>query len=64
MSKKIVFIGAGSHRYLSVASSIMAEKAILHDDELNLHDLDVEQIRIVADIVDKYNTRFDKEPVT
>ena len=40
---KIVFFGGGSHRYLSIARSIMAVPGLMENGEINLYDLAVER---------------------
>ncbi|MFZ2654008.1 MAG: hypothetical protein WAX69_03775 [Victivallales bacterium] len=40
---KIVFFGGGSHRYLSIARSIMAVPGLMEKGEINLFDLAVER---------------------
>ncbi|MFA6293821.1 MAG: hypothetical protein WC637_18680 [Victivallales bacterium] len=45
---KIVFFGGGSHRYLSIARSIMAVPGLMQNGEINLYDLAVERSEAVG----------------
>lgn len=45
---KIVFFGGGSHRYLSIARSIMAVPGLMDEGEINLYDLAVERSEAVG----------------
>lgn len=45
---KIVFIGGGAHRYLSVARSVMAEPAVMVNGEINIYDLNQERSETMA----------------
>lgn len=50
---KVVFIGGGAHRYLSVARSIMADPAVMAGGEINVHDLNLERSRVMARMIEK-----------
>ncbi len=45
---KVVFFGGGSHRYLSMARSIMAVPGLMENGEINLYDLAVERAEAVG----------------
>ena len=45
---KIVFVGGGAHRYLSVARSVMAEPAVMVNGEINIYDLNQERSEAMA----------------
>lgn len=45
---KIVLFGGGSHRYLSIARSIMAVPGLMENGEINLYDLAVERSESVG----------------
>lgn len=45
---KIVLFGGGSHRYLSIARSIMAVPGLMENGEINLYDLAVERSEAVG----------------
>jgi alpha-galactosidase/6-phospho-beta-glucosidase family protein len=50
---KVVFIGAGSYRYLSVARSILAEPAVMDGGEIRLFDLNHERSATMAEMIQK-----------
>jgi alpha-galactosidase/6-phospho-beta-glucosidase family protein len=45
---KIVFFGGGSHRYLSIARSVMAVPGLMDEGEIHLYDLSVERAEAVG----------------
>jgi alpha-galactosidase/6-phospho-beta-glucosidase family protein len=45
---KIVFFGGGSHRYLSIARSVMAVPGLMDDGEIHLYDLAVDRAEAVG----------------
>lgn len=50
---KFVFIGGGSHRYLSVARSILSMECMQKRSEICLYDLDVERASFVGNMIFK-----------
>ncbi len=50
---KVVFIGGGSHRYLSVARSILADNELMKDGEINVYDLDLVRAENMAKMIRK-----------
>ncbi|MCF7849510.1 MAG: hypothetical protein K9M45_11730 [Kiritimatiellales bacterium] len=48
---KIVLFGGGSHRYLSIARSIMAVPGLMENGEINLYDLAVDRAAAVGRLV-------------
>lgn len=50
---KIVFVGGGAHRYLSVARSVMAEPAVMVNGEINIYDLNSERSEAMAQMIMK-----------
>ncbi len=45
---KIVFFGGGSHRYLTIARSVMAVPGLMENGEINLYDLAVDRAEAVG----------------
>jgi alpha-galactosidase/6-phospho-beta-glucosidase family protein len=45
---KIVFFGGGSHRYLSIARSVMAVPGLMNEGEIHLYDLAVDRAEAVG----------------
>ncbi len=50
---KIVFFGGGSHRYLSIARSILALPGLMNNGEINLYDLAVDRAEAVGRLARK-----------
>ncbi len=50
---KILFVGGGAHRYLSVARSIMAEKAVTEQGEISVYDLNKSRAEAMAAMIQK-----------
>ena len=50
---KIVFIGGGAHRYLSVARSILAEKQVSEKGEISIYDLNSDRASAMVGMIQK-----------
>ncbi len=50
---KLVFVGGGSHRYLSIARSVMAVPGLMENGEINLYDLAVKRAEAVGQLAIK-----------
>ena len=50
---KVVFVGGGSHRYLSVARSVLAEGGLFEDGEICVFDLSSERSRAMRRMIEK-----------
>jgi alpha-galactosidase/6-phospho-beta-glucosidase family protein len=50
---KTVFIGGGSHRYLNVARSVLAEKGMFTNGEINVYDLNQERAEAMGRMIMK-----------
>jgi len=50
---KVVFVGGGSHKYLSVARSVLADKALFDNGEINVLDLNVQRAEAMGRMIMK-----------
>ena len=48
---KVVFVGGGSHRYLSVARSILAEPGLMENGEISVFDLAVDRAEAMRSMI-------------
>lgn len=48
---KVVFIGGGAHRYLSISRSILADAKVVDGGEINVYDLNTERSELMANMI-------------